>query len=40
MALWRIEGEETSMEKALAVNDAVSMLDIVEEEEGVLEVNI
>ena len=34
MALWRLEGEETAMEKALAINDSVSMLDIVEEEEG------
>jgi len=34
VALWRLEGEETSMEKALAINDAVGMLDIVEDEEG------
>ena len=34
MALWRVEGEDTAMEKALAINDSVSMLDIVEEEEG------
>jgi len=34
VALWRLEGEETAMEKALAINDSVSMLDIVEEEEG------
>ena len=34
VALWRVEGEDTAMEKALAINDSVSMLDIVEEEEG------
>ena len=34
MALWKLEGEETAMEKALAINDSVNMLDIVEEEEG------